>query len=185
METVAGTTSGASVWRRIRARVAVSRAAIRRAVIGKPSAHRDNIGTDQVDHHGKLARKQIKPKRDGRANASLPGGDDGRGSGVLPGQMLVQAFQPARAADGVEAADLAATAGKGRVADHRAVAPFARIAPWTRDKLTVQDKAAPDPGAQDNAEDVAIAFARARGGLGQCKTIGIVEDQDGKIERGF
>ena len=105
----------------------------------------------------------------------------------------MQPFHAAGAADGVDAAALAAAAGKpgdvdrriaGPAGQDRAVAPFAGEATGAFHEPAVNDHPAADTGAQDDAEDHPMAAPGADGGLGQRETIGVVGHQHRPSERG-
>lgn len=123
-----------------------------------------------------------------------PLGDDLLAGKVEIMQRLVQALQAAGTADGVDATLLAAAAGisgngDGRIAgcgcDDRPVTPFAGKAASFVDEAPVGNQAATDAGAEDGAEDDAVAAAGAETGFGHRETVGIVGDQHRQAELGF
>jgi hypothetical protein len=172
-----GTTSGRSNLRRMRWRTALSSSASNGSTLESPPPTGTMVAPVMlmVSARGRGDEIDKDVDRSRRFFLALqPVVDDLPAREVEIMEGLVQAFDAAGAADRVDAAFLAAAAGIGgnlyrRVAgperDDRAVAPFAGKAAGLVDQPSVDDHAAADAGAEDRAENDAMAATRRRGPL--------------------
>ena len=160
------------------------------------AADRHDVGAEDIDAERQRLGDELDVTVEGADRvgfAGAPGLHDGTALHRQAGEVAVQPLHAAGAADGVDAAALAAAAGKPRDVDRRvadpacqdrSVAPFAGEAAGTVEEAAIDDHAAADAGAEDDAEDDAVATAGADAGFGKGEAVGVVGDQHRAAERG-